>query len=619
MIGSRTLSLLALSGLGLLIGAVGVVNVVPGPAGYEFSIYAAYPGVFWLLVIGAMLLGAAVIVGSARPPTLAGVAAGVRDDADAAGATTPEADGGTADRTWVFGYAIMVLTTALLLVLPYVRGYLLYGRADALSHVGYARDIASSGGVGGNIYPPMHLLATAVADATGLPLTTVGLVLPVIFSAVYFGGMYYVLVYLFDSRTQVMFGLPFVLLPVLGRAHVGFRPYDASLMFVPVVLYLFFKSQRTPTPSTRAAFVVVLIALLLYHPLTALFLIVIFTLYNLARYVPRSMDQYTTPTNLASLSAVLFLAWYSNFTSILLRFDSLYRTLFGEETGSPPVSGYAEANEEASPALIDIVQTATFLYGVDGLLFALGFLFLGIAVLLVVRKRFAFERATLMLGGTLVLFSLGGLAFLLLDLKVPHDRPFQIAKICAAVLIGQLFYLLLYRVDWIRGRESLRNGVYVFLIGTLVVLVALSTLSLYPSPLSSSSNSQVTHMEMAGAEWVAERGNPNSTMSSVGINYGRFHHARYGTAASVPFRPVTAPSHFNYTTRDRVGQSYTEEGYLTVTYRGRIVYPRVFPDYRANWRYTPAEFARLELDYSASRIYSSGDYTQYQVTPEGDE
>jgi hypothetical protein len=616
----RTLRALTLVGVSLLLGAVAVVVTEPSPNQYEISIYSAYPGYFWLLVTGAMLAGALVLVGSVRrvtvgDGTVSSRAASTGDSHPRRRPTGSRASVPTsAAGTWVFGLLLMVMTSVLLLLLPLVRGYVLYGRTDPLSHVGYVRDIASSGDFGGNIYPPMHLLTMAVADATGLEVTTVGLLLPVVFSGLYFGGMYYVLLYLFDSRARILYGLPFALLPVLGRAHVGFRPYDLSLLLIPVLFYLFFKSQRTPTPYTRATFVLVLVALLLYHPLTALFLVGVFTLYYAARYVPSVQDQYATPTHFASIAAVLFVAWYSNFTSILVRFDSIYRTLFGSAEGSPPVQSYTETTERASPALIDILQTATFLYGVDLALFVLGFVFLGLALWLFVRGRYALDRYVLALSATLFVFSVGGLSFLMLDIKVPHDRPFQLAKIAGVILVGQGFYLLLHRVDWVRRRASLETTIRVALLGTLVLLVALTTLSLFPSPLGSASNPQVTEMEMAGAEWTADHGDTDNAISGVGISHRRFHHALYGTSNSSSFRIAIAPAHFNYTEHDYVGESYAADTYLTLSRQGRIVYPRVFPDYRSNWRFTPEEFARLDRDHSAARVYDSGAYDQYKVT-----
>ncbi|MXR52988.1 hypothetical protein GRX03_15420 [Halovenus sp. WSH3] len=576
--------LLSAVGLGCLLAAVGIVLQTPDPTQYEISIYEGYPGHFWLLLVGAFVLGGLTIVASAAVPE---------------------------DRTWVFGTALLLLTNALFLLLPLVRGYMLYGHADPMSHIGYVRDIVSSGSVGDNIYPPMHLLVMAVSEATGADLFTIGLAVPLVFAAVYFVGMYYVLVYLFDSRRRVLFGLPFVLLPILGDAHVSLRPYDLSLLFLPVVFYLFFKSQRSPTPSTRIAFVVALVTLLLYHPLTALFLVGIFSLYFVARIVPGIDDRYSTPTNFISLSAVIFLAWYSNFTGIITRFNSAYYTLFGPETGEAPVDTYAATAEEASPPLIDILREAIALYGVAFSVFTLGFLFLAVGSILFVRRRYSPTSYTVMLGATLAVFSFGGLCFLLVDLIVPPSRPFQIAKIGAVVLAGQLFYLLADRVSW--PTVGSRTGVRLFFLVAIVVLAGLSVVTFYPSPYGTADNPQVTEMELSGSEWITTHGNTDNQLGGIELSHRRFHHAQNGVDAPLPFSRAVIPARFNYTERPSLGASYSEDAYLTVTRRGRILYPELFPGYRDDWRYTPSDFARLERDRTVDRIYDNGDYNQYRI------
>jgi hypothetical protein len=583
---SGRLRRIALVGVSLRIGAGSITILVPPANGYEISVYAAFPAYFWVFLIGAVLVGSLVIVGSARHPT---------------------------DRSWVFGLALILLSNALLLLMPFVRGYQMYGRTDALTHIGFVRDIVSSGGISGNIYPPTHVLALTVAQATGMELTTIGMWIPVVFSGLYFGGMFYILVYLFDSRERILFGLPFVMLPVLGRAHVGFRPYDLSVMFIPLVIYLFLKSQRTPTPPVRAAFVVGLVALLLLHPLTALFVIGVFSFYLAGRYAPTVKKRATTPTGFFSLSVAVFAAWYSAFAGILNRLDDVYLALAGFGEGDAPVEGYTQTAEETSPALIDLVRTATFQYGVEMFLFGLGFTFLGLALLFLLWNEYTLDPYAVMFGGALVLFSIGGLGFLLVDLIVPHDRPWQIAKIGAVVFAGQLFYLLRYRVNWIRDRPGLRAGLSAGLTVAISVLIVLSMFSFYPSPLGSSSNVQVTEMETEGTQWLTQHGTAAEELSEFHMNYRRFYHAQHGTDTFAPFWGAPPPVHFNYTERSRLGESYESDRYMMINQRGRIYYPEVFPNYPENWRYDPQDFDRLERDDSVARVYDNGGHNQYFI------
>lgn len=585
---SEKLRTVSFFGVSLLLLAVTVAIVMPSASGYEISIYDVYPGYFWVLIVGAIVTGSFVIIGSMRT---------------------------SGDRSWVFGLLIVLLSNALVLLLPYIRGYYFYGRSDALTHIGFVKDILSTGSLVDNIYPPIHLLVISISEATGFELMVAGMVVPIVFTGLYFGGMYYSLVYLVDSREQILLGLPFVLVPILGRAHSELRPYEASVLFIPVILYLFFKSQRNPTLATRSAFVISLVSVILYHPLTALFVVFIFVLYFMGQYVPRVQNRYAAPTSIASLSSAIFLVWYSNYAGVVNRFGRVYETLFGTNEGDPPVETYTQTAEEASPALIDIVQTATFQYGTHLVVFSLGFLFLGLALLLILNRSYVPDSYTVMLGGTLSLFAFGGLFFLIFDLIVPHIRPWEIALIGGALLAGQLFSLLLYRTPWIRSGANLQTGVYSLLIVAVVLVAFLSVFTLYSSPLATDDNEQVTEMEVAGTEWVTEYGDTENDISGLETSYRRFHHAQFGLLQQQTLAGTGIPARFNYTRQPHLGQSYDGDAYLTISRLGRIVYPELFPGYRENWQFQPADFERLDHDRSVARIYDNGDYNQYLATP----
>ncbi|GGK72754.1 hypothetical protein [Haloarcula sebkhae] len=586
---NKTPRWLALVGLVCLLGAVVVVYLVPEANQYELSLYDAYPLYFWALLIGSMFLGTMVILADAR-----------------------QSEG----RSWLFGLALVLLADTILLLLPYLRGYKLWGRGDTLSHIGFARDIVADGDIGANIYPPIHLLMVAISEAAGIELAVTTLFLPFVFSVVYLGGMFYLLRTLFGDRTQVLYGLVFVLLPILGPAHTMLRPFDMSLALVPLVLYLFVKSQRSPTTAVRAVFVFALVGFVFYHPLTALFGIILFFLYVGGRYAPRVREQFASPTNFVSLSVAVFAIWYTNYAGIILRFNRLYETLFGSSGGSAPISGYTQTAQEASPALIDLVRVAFFKYGIEGVLFGLGFAFIGLLLLLIRQGDYAITTYDTMLAGSMALFSLGGLAFLVLPLIVPHERPFQIAKITAVILSGQLFLMTWDVVGWQRHTSLFETGFRATTAVVLLLVISLSVFTLYPAPLQSESNEQVTEMELSGTKWLTEHGTATNRFLEFDMRYYRFYHAQYGIGTH-PFEggssAMAPPPHFNYTEYGTLGQSYETDQYMLITRKGRIVYPQGFPDYSGLWRYDPADFEQIERDTTIHRTYDNGDVQLYYV------
>lgn len=578
----------ALVGVALLIIAVAIAIIVPPAERYEISVYGAYPFYFWVCLVGAMLVGTLVILGSAIRST---------------------------GRSWVFGLCLILISNALLLSLPFVRGYYMYFRGDPMSHIGYTLDILNTGDVYGNIYPLTHLLTVALSAATGWELRTIAMLLPLVVSVVYFGAMFYLLPRLFESRQHILMALPFVMLPILRRAHTEYRPFGLAVLLLPLVLYLFVASQRTHAVGFRAAFVITLLSMILYHPLVGLFAVGIFLVWFVGRYVPRIRTEDLRPTSVVSISAVVFLTWYSNFTGIIVRFDVVYEAIFGIGGGESPANNYTQTVQEASPPLIDILRVTVFRLGIEFLLFALGFAFIAVMTYLLLKGRTELDTFVFASAATLAVFSLGGVAFLLVDLIVPHHRPFQVGKIFAIILMGGLFYIPLKRIEWPRHESKLRASVGVILIVTLVLLTGLSVAGAHQSPVESESNHQITEMGFTSAAWLSEHGTAADGHLEASFSYQRYSHALYGLRTGSDDIPPSRspPPHFSYGENSFMGESFADDQYLLISHRARIFYPEVYPDFQENWRYTPEEFDRLEQDRTIMRAYDNGDKTHYLV------
>ena len=142
----RLLSSRSLAGVGFgaVIIAAGIALLTPPADGYEMSIYAAFPWYFWALLIASVLVGQLIVL-----------RAGVTADKDGS--------------DWWFGVLLVLLSNALLLFLPYARGYPYFERADVLTHLGHIRTIQTTGMIGPeNIYPNIHQLVLALARLQAL-------------------------------------------------------------------------------------------------------------------------------------------------------------------------------------------------------------------------------------------------------------------------------------------------------------------------------------------------------------------------------------------------------------------------------------------------------------------
>lgn len=574
--------------LGMLsLGAVVLLLFLTPPAkGYEISLYRAYPWYFWGLIALCMLIGQFTILRSA-----------LVEDGD--------------DDSWAYGFVLLLVTNAVLLLMPYIRGYPVYGRADVLTHVGYVQNIAVDGVIGSmNVYPNFHILIQMLSFATGVePRGLINLV-PVVISFVYFGSMYLVAQHLFDDRTKVLFAVAFLSVPV--STHLNATPFSMSILLAPFCIYLFIKEQQTNTLATRTALVVALIAQVIYHPLTALFLIITFGVYHVVRQSHRFGRSHLGPTNVMSLVLVVFTAWYYNFAGMIRRFESVFGVLLATESGTSVYASYSETVARTSPALADLVRIAVFRYGLAALLVGLGALFLLVAYWLWRRDRYEMDLFTALFSVVFVVFSAGSVAFFVNDFIVGFGRPLAYSRLFNVVLAGALFYLLWQHlpIGWPQVGVRASLGVVLFLI------VVLTIYGMYPSPMSTGINHQVTEMELEGSEWVFENRNQDLLIDEFGISQYRPYDALYGTYGipnTIRNENTLPPEHFNYTVNEHYGESYDRDTYLLLTKLGRVTYQEKFPDYRQYWRYTPEDYDRIERDKTVTHVYDNGEFDAYLV------
>lgn len=575
----------AFVGLCFLLVVVAILNFVPPASGYEISLYGVYPWYFWVALIFTIFSGQLVILGSAIY-------------------------GGADDRSWVFGVALVLVSNAILLLMPYIRGYPIYGRADVLTHIGYVRDL-SVVGIEGNIYPLMHLHVLALSHATGVQPQTVINLLPVVVSFVCFGGLFYLVVGLLD-RSHALFCLSFAIVPFVSGSHSVVVPFTLSVLLIPFVLYVLFKEQQTAAVSFRLFLVVSVIGAALYHPLTALLMLPVFGMYVGLKLAEPFRSKWVGPTKVASIAGVVFAAWYLQFFGIVNRFGTVYARILGRDESESDLDTYVGTVDAFSPRIGDLVEVLLLQYGVGMLLFGLATAFLVYAIYRWWRQGSGQSLPLVFFSCAFVLFAGLSVAFLLIDFIVGWGRPLSIGKIFAIVLSASLCYYL-----W--NTESSQSRRSVVSLSVAVVLLALTVLvvfSVYPTLGATQSNEQVTEMEIDSTGWMFENRNTELPLDGYRLTQYRFEHLHHGTLNETVRRDGTRrpPDHFGYDRSDRLGEFYEEDRYLMINRLAEETYPRQFPEYEEHWRFTPQDFEQLDNDRSVSRIYDNGEVRTYRVT-----
>ncbi|AJF27529.1 hypothetical protein SG26_17275 (plasmid) [Haloarcula sp. CBA1115] len=576
-----------------------IVFLTPEAQEYEFSIYRGYPMLFWGLVLFGIFSGQLVILRAA-----------LTDRTDF--------------RSWPLGVVIIMAVEAVLFLLPYFRGYQAYDRADVLTHVGFIRNIHSLGALPpSDIYPNIHLLTLSFSYVTGIDplqiINSISVIIP-LFSVL---AWYVLVTWLYDGR-RALLTLPFALLLVAGGAYVNPSPFTQSSLLVPFVLYVFFRERRTRSLQSRAVLLIVLVAVVIYHPLTTAFLILGLIAYFVANHIGSLTPSVDTISPwrgstgkgvTIQLMVALFFSWYYTFEPILNRSREAIQGLLGTSSGGSELDKYSSVVSETSPQLSDILVIGFAKYGLSGVLMGIG----GLYLLLIAYDTLTDmpEISEYELSFSLSFIGFLGLAvlFLVFNLIAGFGRPLIYVNIFAVLLSGSLFYKLYQRYE-------MRHLVTGFLCLLLLSHTVFGVVTLYHSPLAAETSRQVTDKELEGSQWLLDNRNRYTKTVEYGISFYRFSDAYHGKNKSSrrevidPSSP-RPPDHFSYDRNATLGPSYDSDRYMIITKKGREFYQEMYPEYEDQWRFRPADYDKLQNDPTVGQLYDNGEVRIYRITATG--
>ncbi|KAF5431156.1 putative membrane protein [Candidatus Methanophagaceae archaeon] len=117
----RITKILAIIAFIFIISVLAIIAKTPPVSGYELSIYDAYPWPFWMFICISISCGIIILIHQAV------------------------SEQEQKSNWWLIGLCIVILSNAIFLGLPFFRGYYIYPTGDALSHLGWMKDIITTG------------------------------------------------------------------------------------------------------------------------------------------------------------------------------------------------------------------------------------------------------------------------------------------------------------------------------------------------------------------------------------------------------------------------------------------------------------------------------------------
>jgi len=596
----------------LLVALVSIIVWGSPATGYEASIYKATPPVFWGVMFFSILLGISIIVYQIFK----------RWEEN--------------NNLYIIGLLLMILPYILILSLSIIRGYILYGSGDVMSHYDYARSIYLSGHLSkDNIYPISHILAAQYTQILNLDIISLFSYIPLIFNVLYVIFMYLLARAILPEKGQVIFATAGSVTLIYSWWTIYYAPNQLANLFLPLAFYLFFRKNSWTVLSINKSnynysflLCVILVLYPVFHQVSALglFLLIITVWLPVKLIIRNKTDENDNEQNFIiprlDLTAILIIfVWLITWVSSFYVWEHAIRNIYAIITEGAPTY-LEEFNQNALYAQqhgYSIVQLFFKNYGG-----AIIFVILTLLAFPILIKKIAKDKRLL------YLFSLYGplpayaLATLLLFLANLPATPLRM--VAYVVLVGLIFtgFMLFEMVAKARKLYwSGKSGLSVFLCALVVLILFGSyvngTLKLYPDPYTLYPNDQVTRSNIMGMEWFLDKKDTTVRTSSLSIPQGRFAVFLLNTEerskrkdlpnvfTGTP-KELKLPFHFGYDEEKKLGEFYNKNTYLILNKKDQLIYREVYPD-MANIRFTSSDFEKLDEDDSLNKLYENGEFT----------
>ncbi len=472
----KIFKIIAILGFVLLLFTITILLNAGPASSYEYSIYDAYPWYFWIFLLSAITCGQVVIIGSAIT--------GSRKD------------------HWIFGLGIILLAVILLLFLPVIRGYFIFGDGDVLTHIGYMKDILQTSVIGENHYPIDHILGVIVNLWSGLTLEDITFFIPPVFSLFFIFSMYCVGKIISENTFERLIILVLSSILMLGEFHLAFTPNSQALLFIPLVLFLAFRIYEGVNNS-KYQFLLLLTGFLIvfYHPLVTMMIVLILCIMQIMQYIQEIYEHRTLKKINYTYMIVFILTVFAFWSSYIIMAIDVAKPLISRIFGDPRVESELQKNVNLfSQVNSDPLYVLHLIFNIYGhwILLATVSLF-SIGLMLKYLKDLDTEsryyKGVLALGFFMCLI-LSVAMFLTID-RFGFARVFAIAAIFSVLLIPSGVYLLFGNLHE-TSRSGRKNMILLGMILVIFCITYFSVFNLYYSPTIKLPNVQVPGTDYEG-------------------------------------------------------------------------------------------------------------------------
>lgn len=597
-ISPQTLKILFVINYAILLSALLIILLTSPASSYEFSIYDAYPNYLWYIVIASIFLGQVCAVLS------------VLDD--------------STSKYWPLGFLAAVIANCLLLSLPVIRGYFIYGSGDVLTHIGYMKDIGNYASIGSNHYPILHMLGFSMHEFTGLSFGIITMIIPPIFSIVSILYWYILGKEIFNDKSKVVILVLIAFLPMYGVMNSLFTPNHEAFLMLPLVLYCLIKSQNAANKTEVNAILITLsVLIVLFHPLIAIMAMSIYALLYVSDALSISISSFKLHTKniwiVIAIMAMIFSIWSTYIYLLTDVLDPLISSIMGTDAVESELLAQLDLLSQVEVDIIYLIKLGLFTYGLDAILGLLALISILYLLILYTKEGIKIPRFLLFsIVCFIVFFTLGVTIFFTIN-EFGYGRVYKVARIFSLIIISSSAVTAYRRLQNI---SNLKRVIFCTLTCTLVImLIVLSAFTFHLSPTIKQMNQQVPMSDYYGMATFFEKRDDSILILEHGTSQMRFHDAIYGRSyPEVNIRydwgggnSLLPVDHFGYNASYSLGSNYDGKRYFLLTTQGKDFYEHMYPEFPDKWRFIERDFERLESDASVIRVCSNGNLALYLI------
>lgn len=590
----RLIKIAAIVSFLLILVAIVQTMGVPPATTYDISIYDALPAGFWICILAALFISHfAILI-----------------------AVISKEEGGS----WASGFLAIIVANCVLLSVPLIRGYFIYGAQDEASHIGWVKDVLITGNIGQtDYYPLMHIHGAIINLLSNIPLSLMIIITPVLFSLFFILAFHLLSREVFVHKGEVLLATMFSSIMIFQWIQYSYAPYSQSFLLIPFGIYLLLKGNRSNNKlSFNVLLILVIILLAFFHPLTSLVMIGILALVDIcpqlirrsSRFIARRTEWMSTRVFIL-MAAVVFSLWSAYTYALVNNVTKIFLFVMGESL-STDFQFYSNLVSISSPDLSTLVTLFMDRYGQAIILSIMAFI--AIAYILYIRKKNSGRELNIhvlvaMVG--FIFFIVAGTMFFVLPITFIFMRIVNVALIFSLLLVP----FVLYR--FLSNPKRIFSKVVTLLVCLCIIsLLYFSTFNLLPSPKIKEVGNQVELSSYVGMSAYFHHCDRNVPVWEIGPYQVRYLALMYGmnVKEQYPTNLVERYDHFGYDNNQSISIPYSQSFYLYIDDSGRAFYPSIYPQFSSEWKLTPTDFSRLKtVDPGANLVYNDGNFENYYI------